>query len=182
MSVICILCLCGCDKQEKIIYFTSESTQTTYVEEQPENKDEAQTVSQIKVYVCGAVEEPGVIALSEDCRVVDAIALAGGMTAEADADYINLASRLTDGEKVYVPTLAETAEWEETQGRDVLVNINTADLDELCTLPGIGESKAADIIAYREKNGAFKEKEDIMNVPGIKESAYAKISEKIKVE
>ena len=63
-----------------------------------------------------------------------------------------------------------------------LININTADIYNLCRLPGIGESKARDIVTYREKNGTFREKEDIMKVTGIKESLYQRISDLISVK
>ena len=81
-----------------------------------------------------------------------------------------------------MPTKEETLLWEETQKKADFVNINTAESEELCTLPGIGESKAADIVAYREKHGAFTCKEDIMKVDGIKESLFAQIEKLIIVE
>lgn len=137
----------------------------------------------ICVYVCGAVAEPGVVELPEGSRGEDAVALAGGMTQEADTAYVNLAARLSDGEKLFIPTKeeAELLEQDESVRAGGLVNINTADSGELCTLPGIGESRAADIISFRERNGAFAAIEDIMKVPGIKANAFEKIREKIVV-
>lgn len=176
-----ILCLCSCGEKGETLFFTPQTADTTYGQEETFAEDVAES-TQIVVHVCGAVCEPGVFALEKGSRAVDAIALAGGMNEYADGDYINLASILQDGEKLYVPTKQETLLWKEAEAKSSFVNINTASSDELCTLPGIGESKAADIIAYREKHGAFSSKEDIMKVGGIKESLFAGIEEFIIVE
>lgn len=139
--------------------------------------------SNIKVYVCGAVANPGVVALPEGSRGEDALAAAGGFAENAWREYVNLAERVEDGQKLYFPTLdeAESGLIRPLEADDGLVNINTADVATLCTLPGIGESRARDIIAYREANGAFESCEDIMKVSGIKTSVYSKISDLIKV-
>lgn len=140
---------------------------------------------EIRVYVCGAVASPGVVSLPEDSRAEDALAAAGGFAENAWRDYVNLAERVQDGEKLYFPTLEESERMplqESDRGlASALVNINTADIAALCTLPGIGESRANDIIAYREANGPFDSCEDIMKVSGIKTSVYNKISDKITV-
>ena len=137
----------------------------------------------IWVYVCGAVVNPGVVELPADSRVADALKAAGGLLEEAQPDYVNLAAKLEDEQKLYFPTREETNELmrEEAFAASGLVDINTADTDKLCTLPGIGEARAQDIIAYREENGAFEREEDIMKVPGIKEAAYLKLKDKITV-
>ena len=98
--------------------------------------------------------------------------------------YVNLAETVTDGQKLYFPTLeeAETLEAEVKATAEGLVNINTASAEELCALPGIGASRAADIVRYREQNGAFQTKEDIMKVSGIKQNAYDKLCDKITVQ
>ena len=140
---------------------------------------------EIRVYVCGAVMSPGVVSLPEDSRAEDALNAAGGFAENAWREYVNLAERIEDGEKLYFPTLeeAENLAFQETgSAGSGLVNINTADAAALCTLPGIGESRANDIIAYREANGPFGSCEDIMNVSGIKTSVYNKISDKITVK
>ena len=134
----------------------------------------------IYVYVCGAVNSPGVVCLTEGARIYEAIAAAGGLTAEAAQGVINQAELLLDGQMVYVPKVGEDYVVAETVG-DGLVNINTAGLEELMTLPGIGESRATDIINYRENTGAFLVIEDIMQVSGIKEAAFDKIKDYIKV-
>lgn len=144
---------------------------------------EAPTKKQIYVYICGAVSEPGVYQVAADTRVYEGIAQAGGCTEGADLGSINLADKLSDGQKVYVPVEGETVsnQAQGTEGSGSMVNINTATVSELTTLPGIGESRAKDIINYRTKNGFFTSTEDIMNVSGIKEAAYEKIKDRIKV-
>ena len=138
----------------------------------------------VYVYVCGAVRAPGVVEVPEGSRAAEALELAGGMTTEADPFYVNLAETVTDGQKLYFPTLeeAETLEAEVKATAEGLVNINTASAEELCALPGIGASRAADIVRYREKNGAFQTKEDIMKVSGIKQNAYDKLCDRITVQ
>lgn len=139
---------------------------------------------EICVYVCGAVTAPGVVFLPDGSRAADALEAAGGFSPEAAEEAVNLAARVSDGEKLFFPGREEyeaQAEAAETAASG-LVNINTADIAQLCTLPGIGESRAADIIAYREVQGGFAACEDIMQVPGIKESVYSKISSKITVK
>ena len=134
--------------------------------------------------IYGAVRDPGVVEVPEGSRAEEALRLVGGMTAEADPFYVNLAETVTDGQKLYFPTLeeAETLEAEVKATAEGLVNINTASAGELCALPGIGASRAADIVRYREQNGAFQTKEDIMKVSGIKQNAYDKLSDKITVQ
>ena len=144
------------------------------------------------VHVCGAVEQPGVYELPQGSRIYQAIACAGGLSDEADPDYLNQADFVSDGEKVYVPTREEVAEMDsplqnvvtqsgETGAPSGLVNLNTASEEQLCTLPGIGSSKARSIIAYREEHGSFDRIESVMNVAGIKDGLFQKIKAYITV-
>ena len=169
-----LLCMCsGCKNKDVLVFSTMES-------EEIEMRTETENFSaaKVSVYVCGAVNVPGVYALDADLRVADAVEAAGGMRKDADTEYVNLAQRLSDGIKIRIPTLEETmAETSQTK----LVNINTADETALCTLSGIGSAKAKKIIEYREKNGPFSRIEDIMNVPGIKEAGFEKIKEQITI-
>lgn len=160
-----------------MVFSDNQAQEITYEQEQ-----ELQETAEIMVYVCGAVNEPGVFTLEVGARVVDAIELAGGVSEPAAPEYLNLAAVLQDGEKIYVPTREEVIRWEEKEAQNDLVNINTAGMDKLCTLPGIGESKAQDIITYRQKQGEFAQIEDIMQVPGIKEYLFQKIETYITVE
>lgn len=138
----------------------------------------------IFVHVCGAVANPGVVAISKDSRVEDALLAAGGFTEEAQREYVNLAAKVQDGQQIFFPTLEEAVALEKQQSakENGLVNINTADITQLCTLPGIGQARAQDILQYREKHGAFQNKEDIMKVPGIKQNAYDKLCDKITLD
>lgn len=156
---------------------------------------------QIFVDVCGAVAKPGVYGMPPDSRVFQAVEMAGGFLPEAAGAYINQAQPLSDGQQIYVPTeeevlekelpvpAAETADSgdkrsggaEEDPGQEK-VNLNTADSAALQTLSGIGEAKAEAILAYREEHGGFSSIEEIMNVPGIKESTFSNIKDKIAVE
>ena len=136
----------------------------------------------IYVYVCGQVNNPGIVELRKGARIYEAINIAGGITENGNPDAINQAKPVEDGQMIYVPMIGEeyTSENVESVG-DKLVNINTAPVSELTTLPGIGESRANDIISYRDSNGGFKTIEDIMKVPGIKEAAFSRIKDYIKV-
>lgn len=145
------------------------------------------------VYVCGCVNTPGVYFLPDGARVYQAVEAAGGLTEDAAGWYVNQAAYISDGDQIYIPSEEEalsgtvaagtetTADSSSDQSDDGLININTATADELTTLSGIGETKAAAIIAYREENGDFESVEDITNVSGIGESTYEKIKDKIKV-
>ncbi len=137
----------------------------------------------IRVYVCGAVINPGVVEIPEGSRAEDALTAAGGFASEAGREAVNLAEWVKDGQMLYFPTEGEARERraQEADAAAGLVNINTADAAALCTLPGVGESRAADIIAYREANGGFESCEDIMKVTGIKDAMYQKIKDRITV-
>ena len=144
---------------------------------------EAVTEGKVCIYVCGQVNTPGVYYLKTDARIADAIEAAGGATELACIQLLNLADSITDGQRIYVPSEDETGSSliSGSSAGNALVNINTADISQLTTLPGIGESRAQSIIAYREENGAYGAIEDIMNVSGIKESAFSKIKDYICV-
>lgn len=178
LIVSCML-FAGCRTREELLV-----VQTTGEEEAYIASAVAEEPPRIAVYVCGQVECPGVVYLSEDARVVDAVEAAGGLSEDADAEYINLAARVSDGEKLYIPDRQEglALREQDMQRLSGLVNINRADAEQLMTLPGIGESKARDIIAYRDAHGAFTRIEDLMKVSGIKESLFLKVKERIVVE
>lgn len=151
------------------------------------------TPSPLVVHVTGAVVEPGLYSLTVGARVQDALDAAGGQSPSADLDAINLASFVEDGEQIWVPTkkLANPETQSEATSTDipklnyqaqlpnqevlVLININTASIPELESLPGIGPDKAGKIVAYRTKHGPFERIEEIENVSGIGPVTFEKI-------
>ncbi len=143
------------------------------------------TPSPITIYVTGAIAKAGLYMLPPGSRVNDAIIAAGGLTQDSDTESLNLARILEDGEQVNVPKLFPSTEAGIPPGSpgttSNLVNINTATLEQLDTLPDIGEKTAQAIIDYRNKNGAFKAIEDIQNVTGIGEGIFSKIRDMITV-
>lgn len=145
---------------------------------------------EIAVYICGAVKKPGVYKFNTTSRVCDAVKAAGGFKKNADTISINQAQYLKDGEQITIPKKTNVKPGSSGDGKSDsnnskassnLVNINQADENELMTLPGVGESKAASIIEYRNKNGYFTKIEDIMKITGIKEGVFNKIKDKITI-
>ena len=167
----------------------------------------SQEPEEIYVDVSGAVVSPGVYCLDAGSRIFQAIEAAGGCTTEAAPVCLNQAAELSDGQKVYVPTVQEAEDvaaengaggnagnlWDLGTQSSVTgqvsegtgtgkVNINTADKELLTTLPGVGSSKADAILAYRQDQGGFSSIEEIMNVEGIKEGVFARIKDRISVD
>ena len=169
------------------------------------SSEEAKT---LVVHICGAVSAPGVYELPAGSRIIDAVEAGGGFLPEADEACCNLAEEIVDGCQIYIMTKMESCADGQTEkkagiqtspdsdmqttDRNVrsnsapalengLVNLNTADIAALTTLPGIGESRAKAIISYREQHGAFAKIEDIMKISGIKQAAFSKIKDKITV-
>lgn len=192
--------MCGCansvvhyvDAEEQTIAASLESSLAEDISEERETEPRL-----IYVYICGAVTTPGVYAIEENSRVCDLFELAGGLTKEASKDYWNQARILVDGEMIYVPTMDEAMErteeeWRKANGqvgqadtdsdKAKKVNINTASLEELMTLPGIGESKALAILAYRQENGGFSSIEELKDISGIKDGVFSKIENYIVVD
>lgn len=154
----------------------NESVSTT------EAEDLQQEDSVCYVYVCGEVNAPGVYKLPAGSRVYEAIQLAGGLTEKADTAAVNQALFLTDGQMIQVLAQGEEGEMAmEEQEEDGRVDLNTADIQALMGIPGIGEAKAKSIIAYREQNGNFQSAEDVMKITGIKEGLYSKMKDYITV-
>ena len=148
----------------------------------------ADTGKEIYVQINGAVKYPGVYKVQDDARIFDVVELAGGMTEDAEPEAVNQALPVEDGQMIRICTQEEweLARAEETepsaeQADDGLVDINTADVAELCTLPGVGQARAESILAYRQEHGSFQTVEEIKQVSGIKDGLYTKIKDKIKI-
>ncbi len=155
--------------------------------EEPDSGD-AQKDGTIWVYVCGAVHAPGVYELPSGSRIYHVIQAAGGMLPEAETRAVNQAQELSDGEQITVPTVEEAQEPAQPAvsggsavSGDGKVNLNTAGIEELCTLTGIGETRAQAIVDYREQNGGFQSIEELMNIDGIKEKTFEKLKEEVTV-
>lgn len=132
--------------------------------------------SRLVVHVAGSVVTPGVYELATGARVVDAVSAAGGPLARAATDAVNLASRLEDGQRVYLPAIGEVVVDEtgsDVGAGDGVIDLNGATAEELDRLPGVGPSTAAAIIARRDEIGRFVSEEDLLAVPGIGPSKVA---------
>lgn len=174
------------------IYYQNNNNEEITIQNVLTTEDEPEKIENetIKVYVTGEVKNQGVIELEQGSRIVDAIEKAGGQTEEANLKNVNLAYELEDGQKIYIPNKSEENTNEITDDgitgidskENDTIDINKADEKELQELNGIGESLASSIIKYREDNGKFKNIEDLKNVPGIGESKFSNIKEKIKVK
>ena len=165
-----------------------ETVQTIVPSEIPVQTEE------VVVYLCGAVNEPGIYTLPGGSRLYEALALAGGFSAEADPAYHNLARDIADGERIYILSFEETKALTTeqavqgeaggqtaSQGENSKIDLNTATAEQLMELPGIGEAKAAGILEYRKRVGRFTDIEEIMNVSGIGEAMFEKIKDKVTV-
>lgn len=173
-------------------------------------KKKVEQIEKYKVDIKGEVINPGIYSLEKDKRVIDVIALAGGLTENADTSVINLSKKINDEMVIIVYSQEQVTDFKKTKEIEKqvqekciqpdenslqndscikkenttqtgLININTASIEELMTLPGIGESKAKDIIKYREANNGFKSIDELTNISGIGESILVKIKENITI-
>ncbi len=191
-------------------YYYINSTKEVYnyvgvsndVEVNEEIEEDTKEEIKIVVHVTGAVKNQGIVEVKENARVNDVIEAAGGVTEEADLEWVNLAYKIEDGQKIYIPSKEEKSEnMEEKKEENIVtsesgwqivnskqdtlsrlyININTAGTDLLEQLPGIGSSTALKIVEYRKSNGKFKNTEELKNVPGIGEAKYEAIKKFIFV-
>lgn len=194
IGIVMFLILCGIfytmeENNKSIQKLNVSGKSAEEIIEEPEISSQPETTKickkDIYVYVCGAVVNPGVYKAEEDARVYQLIQMAGGILPEGAQNHINQAAPVTDGEQLYVPFQSEVEtnviDSKGQENGEKGVNINTAGLEELMTLPGIGESKAQLIIQYREEHGAFQNIEELTNIPGIKSGVYEKIKELVRI-
>ena len=191
-----MLLLCACGKEKDI--WEPDDTGLVPMEvpgDTGQSEEDGEAAARIYVHVCGAVIAPDVYALPEGSRVYEAVQMAGGFADDADAEQVNLAVTLSDGQKVRVPRKGEQlseaqmpgesgtgAAGDGSSGGAGVVNINTAGKEVLMTLNGIGSTRAEAIIQYRESHGAFQSTRDLLKVNGIKEKTYEKIRGQISIE
>ena len=151
----------------------------------------SEPLAKIPVYICGQVNFPDVYYLDEGTIIKDAISKAGGFTDEADIEVWNLAMEIQKGEKIYIPKVGEQIDKREisydnrvgasepSNKNHQLININSANNQELTSLPGIGPAIAQNIIDYRESKGDFKTLQDVTNVSRIGQATLEKIKDYI---
>lgn len=189
------------DKKDKSDLVVSTATNSL------KKKSKKENIENYKVDIKGEILTPGIYTLKSNSRVIDVIEMSGGLTENADTSVINLSKKITDEMVIIIYSKSEVKDFEKTKETEKIVqekcikkdenalkndacitdsaktsgkvSINTATKEELMTLTGIGDSKAEDIIKYREENGPFKTIEDIKNVSGIGDSLFAKIKENI---
>ena len=183
-SLVCcsIFIFTGCGKAS---YFQSTDSNEVINQQADPAEEVEEITSTIFVQVAGAVGTPGVYELQAGSRVYAAIDAAGGLLDTAYDRDLNQAAIVEDGQKIYIYTVEEREALETeapTQtANDGLININTATVAELTNLPGIGEAKASQIVAYRDANGAFSSIDDIKKVSGIGDCIFKQINSLIKI-
>jgi competence protein ComEA len=176
------------------------SSSPGYVDDLREDTEILQSQQKIKVYICGCVTNPGVYEVENQSRIADLAEVCGGFTDEACIEAVNLARKLNDADRIYIPSKTEVSK----QGINLIdgsfagnvssgttgingdtsvktININTSTAEELTALPGIGEQIAENIINYRDQYGLFKFKEDLKNVKGIGEKKYEQIKDLVSI-
>ncbi len=150
---------------------------------------QATTPENLIIDIYGAVVDPGVFTLQPGSRVFEAIEIAGGLLEDAYTGHLNQAALLVDGQKIEIPLLVKNedeyltiGEIEEVNSNSIeLININTAQIDELLILPNIGETRGNAIIDYRNESGPFTNIEEVINVPGIGEITFNLIKDLISI-
>ena len=163
------------------VSFSNISNETNNKDEKAENRHD----EKIFVDVKGAVKHPGVFETTKDKRVKDLIEEAGGLLDDSDTSTLNLSQKVKDQMVIYVLKHGEKpkqiSDGGSSSSNTDVININTANKEQLMKISGVGKTKAEAIIAHREKNGDFKKKEDITKVRGIGKSTFEKIKDKIEV-
>lgn len=180
-----VLCLTGCGGQSiSLEAALSEAARNGQTVETAMQQAVAQQDIPVCVYVCGEVLEPGVYELKSGSRIAAAVEAAGGFTEAAAKEAVNLASQVEDGMQIRIPSEEEISEARLHQEKQALglVNLNTATIEELCSLSGIGQAKAEAILAYRTELGCFHSVEQLKEVAGIGESLFNKIKDNVYIE
>lgn len=158
-----------------------------------EEKNLKVTNKEITVYISGAVNNPGIVTLNSGERLATAVDKVGGTTEKADLNKVNLAIKIEDEMHYIIPEIGEEINYtsenikddivsKDTTNNSAKININTATIEELDTLPGVGEATANKILNHRKENGNFKSIEEIKNVNGIGDKKFENIRELISVE
>ena len=174
-ALVCALCLITCARTTPFEVDDEDAIPDAYADE---GSPETEVPSLVVVHIGGCVMSPGVYALPEGSRVSDGVLAAGGFSAEANPEGVNLARLIHDGEHVVIPALGSPGD-DSAQPGSMLVSINTATLEELQSLDGIGEVLAKRILAYRTRIGGFTSLTQLMEVSGIGSRKYEAIKDDI---
>lgn len=183
------------ESKDDIYVLTEENNLQQEVVEEKEVKSEDSNITnkEIVVYISGAVSEPGVVTLKEGARLATAIEKVGGTTEKADLNGVNMAIKVQDEMHYIIPKIGETIDnndyevvdnsnvYGNKESKSSLININTATIEELDALPGVGEATANKIVNHRSENGDFKSIEEIKNVNGIGDKKFEEMKSLICV-
>lgn len=183
------------DSNEGVYVLSEEDNKMSVNEENSNTKKEKEveniSTKEVTVYVSGAINNPGIVTLNQGDRLSDAVDKLGGMTEDADFNQVNLAIKVEDekhyiipkiGEKIEIPVEQRQESALENKENSTKININSATIEELDTLPGVGEATANKILNYRNENGKFNSIEEIKNVNGIGDKKYEEIKDLISVK
>lgn len=173
-------------------YFSEEKysiDESTQIIEEAQKTDKESDINEVVVYISGAVKNPGVLTMTSEDRLADAIEMVGGTVDGADMNAVNLAEKLADGKHYIIPKIGENVapsgnnqlSVSNSKGSDGKININTATAEELDKLPGVGESTAQKIISYREESGGFKSVEELKNVNGIGDKKFEDMKDSVTI-
>ena len=199
MLLICPLGLIIKDKfgsKEDIYVLTEEKElyQETIEEKEVEKEEKDITNKEITVYVSGEVNKPGIVTLNEGDRLATAVEMVGGTTDKADLNGINMAIKVQDEMHYIIPKIGDVVKNNNSEivsndntnqaeaSKTSQININTATIEELDTLPGVGEATANKIVNHRSENGEFKSIEEVKNVNGIGDKKFEEIKNLICVK
>lgn len=207
LTMIIVLVVINLPKKEK----TNSSKENMLITKKKTKETKEETPTLYKVDIKGEVVSPGIYSLEPDSRVIDVIEHAGGLTEQANTTVINLSKKIADEMVIIIYSNTEVRDFENTKEKETIVqekcnqkddnslkndacitssqqatentkiSLNTATIEQLMTLPGIGEAKAKAIIAYRDEQGGFKSIEELTKVTGIGESILAKIKDSITI-
>lgn len=164
--IICFLFI-SCNNSDELNEYSSELGIMDNIESSDVNKSVDNDDQSIIVHIAGEVLRSGVYEMSIGDRIIDVVNNAGGFTVDADKDAVNLAEKIRDGMKIYIPKIGEKINTEiNTDSSSDIIDINNASKDQLMKLPSVGDKTSDSIIKYREEN-PFKDFKDLLNVPGI---------------
>lgn len=181
-----ILLVVGIGMNFKSSFWEKSEIKVTSKNISPSPSIDVQVNNKVTIDIAGEVIKPGVYELNNGDRIIDILVMAGGLGANADRDWVeknlNQAEKLVDGQKIYIPKVGEEIKIDSKvlgTSESKIIRLNTATIDDLDKLTGIGPAIAGRIIDYREKNGGFKDINELKLVSGIGDKLFEKIKDEI---